>query len=68
MSEEVVDATHKAIRASPFVLSSLKPMERIAIDNIGPIDEGFGLRYIIVIIDTFRRYVELSPKHDDSAM
>ena len=63
-----MDATHKAIRASPFVLSSLKPMERIAIDTIGPIEENFGLKYIIVIIDTFTRYVELFPKHDVSAM
>ena len=43
-------------------------MERIAIDTIGPIEENFGLRYIIVIIDTFTRYVELFPKHDVSAM
>ena len=63
-----MDATHKAIRASPFVVSSLKSMERIAIDSIGPIDETFGLRYIIVIIDTFTRYFELFPKHDISAM
>jgi len=43
-------------------------MERIAIDTIGPIEENFGLKYIIVIIDTFTRYVELFPKHDVSAM
>ena len=53
-----MDATYKAIRASSFVISSLKPIERI--DTIGPIDEDFGLRYIIVI-DTFTRYVEIFP-------
>ena len=43
-------------------------MEHIDIDTIGPIDENFGLRYIIVIIDTFTRYVELFPKRDVFAM
>ena len=37
-------------------------MERIAIDTIGSIDEDFGLRHIIVIIDTSTRYVELLPQ------
>jgi len=36
-------------------------LERIAIDSIGPVDEDMGLKYIIVIIDTFSRYVELFP-------
>ena len=36
-------------------------MERIAIDTIGPVDEDMGLKYLIVIIDTFSRYVDLSP-------
>jgi len=33
-------------------------MKRIAINIIGPMDEDLGLKYIIVIIDTFTRYVE----------
>ena len=56
-----MDARNKIIRASRFILFSLRPMERIAIDTIGPVDEDMGLKYIIVIIDTFSRYVELSP-------
>ena len=55
-----MDARHKTIRASRFVFSTLKPMERIAIDNIGPLPNDMGFKYIIVIIDTFTRYVELS--------
>ena len=57
-----MDASHKTIRASRFVLSTLKPMERIAIDTIGPLPNDMGFKYIIVIIDTFTRYVELFPK------
>ena len=56
-----MDARHKTIRASRFVLSTLKPMERIPIDTIGPLPD-MGIKYIIVIIDTFSRYVEFFPK------
>ena len=43
-------------------------MELITIDTIGPIDEDFGLKYIIVIIDTFTRYVELFTKYKVASM
>ena len=43
-------------------------MERIAIDTIGPLPNGMGFKYIIVIIDTFTRYVELFPKQEVSAI
>ena len=52
---------HKTICAR-FVLSTLKPIERIAIDTIGPLPNDMAFNYIIVIIDTLTRYVELSPK------
>ena len=46
-----------------FVLSTLKPMERISIDTIGPLPlSDMGIKYIIVIVDTFTRNVELFPK------
>ena len=48
--------------------SSLQPMESIAIDTIYPVDDDMSLKYIIVIIDTFSRYVELFPKQELSAM
>ena len=43
-------------------------MERIAIDTIGPLPNDMGFKYIIVIIDTFTRYVELFPKQEVSAI
>jgi hypothetical protein len=52
---------HKAMRASRFVLLTLKPMQRIAMDTIGPMEIFKKFRYILVIIDTFTRYVELFP-------
>jgi transposase InsO family protein len=63
-----MDPLCRVIRASRFTLSSNKPMARIAIDTIGPVEEDLGFRYIIVIIDTFSRYVELFPRQDVSAM
>jgi len=63
-----MNTRHKTIRASRFVLSTLKPMERISIDTIGPLPADMGLKYIIVIIDTFTRYVELFPKQEVAAI
>ena len=62
-----MEVRHKSIRASHFVLSTLHPMQRIALDTIGPMDISKDFRYIIVIIDTFTRYVELFPAHDVTA-
>ena len=39
-------------------------MKRISIDTIGPLPADMGLKYIIVIIDTFTRYVELFPTQE----
>jgi len=62
-----MEVRHKSIRASHFVLSTLKPMQRIALDTIGPMDISMDFRYIIVVIDTFTRYVELFPANDVTA-
>jgi transposase InsO family protein len=43
-------------------------MERISIDTIGPLPSDMDIKYIIVIIDTFSRYVELFPKQEVTAM
>jgi hypothetical protein len=43
-------------------------MERISVDTIGPLPADMGLKYIIVIIDTFTRYVELFPKQEVTAI
>ena len=58
---------HKAIRASHFVLSTLKPMQLIAPDTIGPMDISKDFRYIIVVIETFTRCVELFPAYNVAA-
>ena len=51
-----MEVHHKLIRASHFVLSTLKPMQRIALDTIGPMEISKEFRYIIFLIDTFTRY------------
>ena len=42
-----------------YVLSTLKLMERISIDTIGTWPSDVSIKYIIMIIDTFTRYVEI---------
>ena len=49
------------------MLSTLKPMERISINTIGPLPSDMGIKYII-FIDTFTRYVELFPKQEVTAI
>jgi hypothetical protein len=57
------------IRANPYTLNSSKPMNTLAIDTIGPLPEDEkGNKYIIVIIDTFSRFIELYPTADTSAV
>jgi transposase InsO family protein len=57
-----------AVQVEPYVLSSSAPMIDLAIDTIGPLpaDEN-GNIYIISIIDTFSRYVVLTPAFDCTA-
>ena len=52
----------------PKLSPTFKPMERIAIDTIGPSPNGMGFKCIIVIIDTFTRHVELYPKQEVTAI
>ena len=56
-----MDTRHKAIRASRFVLLTLKPMQHIALDMIGILPISKQFKFILVIIDTFTRYAELYP-------
>ena len=39
-------------------------MQCITMDTIGPLDIAKHFKYILVIIDTFTRYVELYPTTD----
>ena len=56
------------IHAHPFTLSSYSPMYRLAMDYIEklPPDED-GNSHILVIIDSFSRFVELYPSRDNTA-
>jgi hypothetical protein len=42
-------------------------MQRIALDTIRPMDIAIAFRYIIVVFETFTRYVELFPANDVTA-
>jgi hypothetical protein len=54
---------------TPFTLASYNPMQRIAVDTIGPINKTEdGYKYIIVIIDAFSRYTKLYPTKDTTAV
>lgn len=49
-------------KAPPFTLPARTPWERICIDTIGPLtktDEGY--EHILVVIDSFSRFVEMYP-------
>jgi hypothetical protein len=57
------------IHTHPFSLSSFEPMERLAIDTIGPLTaDDEGNKYIVVIIDCFSRWVELYATKDATGM
>ena len=62
-----MDTRHKAIQASRFIVSTLQPMRRIALDTIEPLEISHQFRYILVIIDTFTRYKELFPTKNVTA-
>ena len=51
-----------SIYTHPYTLAAYFPMERLAMDSIGPLPESeLGYKYILVIIDCFSRFVELYP-------
>jgi len=58
---------HAVTKAPRFVLSTVSPMTRIAIDTIGPLSTDMGSFHIIVIIGTFSRYIELFHTTDVTA-
>jgi len=57
------------IKTNPFVTNSKSPMDRINVDTIGPLPEAIdGSNYILVIIDSFSRYINLYPTKSTSAL
>ncbi len=60
--------TSFAVTTTPFTNTTYSPMARLNIDTIGPLPiDSFGNSYIIVVIDTFTRFVELYRASDATA-
>jgi len=57
-----------AIQTKPFTIATYGLWDCVAMDSIGPLPVSkSGCAYILVIIDTFSRYVELVPIPDTTA-
>ena len=55
------------IHTSPYVTSNTEPIRRLNIDTISPLPpDDRGNKFVIVIIDTFSRYVTLHAVKDVS--
>jgi hypothetical protein len=64
-----MEVLKKPIQTRPFTLASYGIFDQVAMDTIGPLpDSREGHKYILVIIDTFSRWVELLPIPDVSAV
>ena len=56
------------IHTHPYTVASYQPMDRLAMDTIGPLPpDKFGFRYILAIICTFSRFIELYPTRTTDA-
>jgi hypothetical protein len=65
---QMMSQVKPSIRSNSFTLSHSRPMQSLAIDTIGPLPEDdYGNKYIIAIIDTFSRFLELYPAADTTA-
>ena len=52
-----------------FVLATYEPMQRIAVDSIGPFEnDQFGSTHVCVIIDSFSRFTMLVLNRDATAL
>ena len=56
-----------AIFTKPFSVATYSPMVRLNIDFVGPINTDDDSGYILVIIDTFSKWVELYPCENATA-
>ena len=64
-----MEVLKKPIQTIPFTLASYGLFDRIAVDTIGPLpDSKEGHKYILVIIDSFSRWIELLPIPDTTAI
>jgi hypothetical protein len=52
----------------PFTVSNFRPMEQLHVDVIGPVKlDAKEVKYVLVIIDSFTRFVELFPLVENTA-
>ena len=52
----------------PYTVANLRPMEQLHVDFIGPINvEGNNTNYVLVVLDSFTRFVELFPTPNNTA-
>jgi hypothetical protein len=60
---QLMSQVKHVIHTHPFTTAAYAPMERIAIDTIGPMKtpDSDGNTHIMVVIDCFTRYAELYP-------
>ena len=59
---QLMSQVKHVIHTHPFTTAAYAPMERIAIDTIGPLEADCdGNTHILVVIDCFTRYAELYP-------
>ena len=65
-----LDERHLPVNVKPLTLASYRAMQRLQIDAIGPLPatEDDGYEYILVIIDTFSRWVMLYPTRSTGAI
>jgi hypothetical protein len=57
------------IHTSPYTTASYRSMERLNVDTLGPFPtDSEGNNYVIVVIDTFTRFLELYPAKDCKAV
>lgn len=56
------------IEHHPFVIASYEPMQKLAIDTVGPLEtDAYGNKYVCVITDCFSRFTMLIPTLDATA-
>ena len=58
----------RVINVPRFVVTKINPMQRIAVDTVGPFEKDEnGYVYVLVITDSFTRWTELIPMRNKSA-
>ena len=63
-----LDERRLPVHVKPLTLASYRAMQRLQVDAIGPLPKtGNGFEYILVIIDTFSRWVMLYPTKSTGA-